>query len=421
MAEAAHPITIEEFKEKVEKELRFILKGPPLNEDLKKRLSQLRLYMVTYYPEYTNNTESNNGQGNNVQGNNVQGNNVQGNNGQGNNGQGNNGQGNNVQGNNVQGNNVQGNNVQGNKQKKVLDETLIIHGPVKLVGSVALILQAIYALENKKEKLGGEGSDKFEKLKKFVLDYLPLVDDYDIFIKSKLVEIMDNYIKLLCKGFIKQRDPDVIPSIDTMEKGIKMIHTYNCLEEDLKIKIDYIASIGLNPKKIREETPIDGSLVEYDFDDDFKINLSKVNELAQDYENPSRSFNNNSVIKNNLKQNIYKILSSIYIQSDNNTEQSNARGYDGQGLMQTRRSFLENSTNYYGNSSSTEPHPLRLQLSTVNSPQYSQQLNGNPNSPESHVGGYKRKQTKKKTINNKKPKKRSKKWACSSCGWSPRK
>jgi hypothetical protein len=308
MAEAAHHITIEEFKEKVKKELNIILKSPQnMTEDLKTCLKNDRDYHdVTL----------------------------------------------------------------------ITEETLNINpSDIKLVGSVALILQAIFVLETKKEKLG----KKFEDLKELVNKYIPLVDDYDIVVSENYDMIIDNYIKLKCKGFIKYNvNNDIVPQIEIMENGIKMIYE----QSKPPIKIDYIGTLGLNPKRIREDTPDDGSLVEYTIDDDNIINLAKVNELGQDYGHIHRRLNNTNKIKqkNHIKLEIYKILYNIYSHVQDSS--MGVLNFRNDGSPPAKRSF------------------------------------GNV-----VVGGYKRKQTKKKTSKNniKKIQKRSKKWACSSCGWSPRK
>jgi hypothetical protein len=306
MAEVKPPITIEEFKERVNKELNIILKSPQkMTDNLKKCLKNDRDYQ-----DITSITE----------------------------------------------------------------ETLNINpSDIKIVGSVALILQAIFVLETKKEKLG----NKFEDLEKLVYNYIQLIDDYDIVVSENYDMIIDNYIKLKCKGFIKQNgNHDTVPPIEIMEKGIKMIYT----ELTPPIKIDYIGTIGINHTKIREDTPDDGSLVKYTIDKDNIINLAKVNELKQDYGYiRGRLKNSNETIKNNIKLEIYKILDYIY--SHVRDSSMGVLNFRNDGSPPAKRSFK----NVFG-------------------------------------GGSKRKQIKKKTINKKKKtKKRSNKWTCSSCGWSPRK
>ena len=311
MAEAAHRITIEEFNEKVKKDLNIILKSPPMTEDLKKCLK---------------------------------------------------------------------NNREDNGITSITEETLNINpSDIKLVGSVALILQAIFVLETKQEQLG----TAFKDLHMLVNQYLPLLDDYDIVVSSSNGNLItDNYIKLHCKGFIKYRNPDEIPLLDTMEKGIKM--TYN--GPNHQIKIDYIGMMGFNLKRKRLDLPNDGSLFKYTIAKDNIINLAKVNELAQDYAiDHSNGFINNLITqqKNKIKVEIHKFLTDIYSsQSVFNAEPSEKR----------------------------------------QKPNFSNGSNGLP-LPRKLFGGSKRKQTKKKTPKNniKKIQKKSKKWACSSCGWSPRK
>jgi hypothetical protein len=313
MAEASRLITIEEFKEKVIRDLTFILMSPPMTEDLKTCLKSNRDYQ-----DITSITE----------------------------------------------------------------ETLNINPlDIKLVGSVALILQAIFVLETKKEQLG----TAFKDLHMLVNQYLQLLDDYDIVVSSSNGNlIIDNYIKLHCKGFIKYKNPDEIPSLDTMEKGIKI--TYN--GPNHQIKIDYIAMMGFNLKRKRLDLPNDGSLFKYTIDTNNIINIAKVNELAQDYAiDHSNDFINNHITKqkNKIKVKIHKFLTDIYSsQSVLNEEPSQKR-------------VKPNASN-----GSNGLKPVRKLF-----------------------GGSKRKQTKKKTPKNnikktiKKIQKRRKKWACSSCGWSP--
>jgi hypothetical protein len=304
------------------------------------------------------------------------------------------------------------------KEKVIRDLKIIMHGlppgGIKVVGSVSLALQSIYAFENKKSELTkslakmDKGLEYFEEL---LTKSLKLVDDYDIVVTGTTDSVVEYYTNLQDKGFIKDKgDSNKIPSFEDIDKGIKMIYkSKNPLDE---IKIDYIGETILSKPK-RKTTPIilpDDSPSIYRFVNDFSINILKVNELREYYakiNNNNNNLNNNNEKKGKIKEKrqikntIYTILAGIYpTRPIVNVRQASAN-------HQHRFRSLS-----FENDQVTPPPSSRRRLVEPSTPPL-------PSFRLPTFGGSKRKQTNKKPINKKKTKKKGKKLACSSCGWRP--
>ena len=169
-----------------------------------------------------------------------------------------------------------------------------LRGGFKIVGSVALILQAILALQS--TELSPELRQRLELL---VLEYITQIDDYDIVIYSTNdTDLTQNYTILNNKGFIKEStDPDSMPSIEDIKNGIKMI----CRTQTPEIKIDYI---GINKSLDREkDCPIKyDSPSKYYIGDTHYIYLEKVCKLTNYKVQINNSTHNRD--KKNIKKKI---------------------------------------------------------------------------------------------------------------------
>jgi hypothetical protein len=187
-----------------------------------------------------------------------------------------------------------------------------IRGNIKIVGSVALILQAILVL--KSEKLDKLKDYQKHKLESCVIQYIPNVLDYDIVISThNEPDLMRYYRNLFDKGFRKLENPEYEPSFYDISKGIKMIYKN---KESWKIKIDFIGiNIAIKPDK--------PCTTDYNSPDKYHIGelyifLEKVCKLTNykkediqiDQLNGSKV--NKSKLKLKLKAGIFNILENFY-------------------------------------------------------------------------------------------------------------
>jgi hypothetical protein len=213
----------------------------------------------------------------------------------------------------------------------IINHPPTLSGTSKIVGSVALMLQAIILLES--GKIMRENKD-FEDLQDLVFKYIEHCDDYDIVV---FINPTENYKNLLSKGFVRDSKSNVIPTPSDMIDGIKM--KYHSSGETL-IKMDYLVNDDKKREKPSEYD--DKSPDTYEYKNGFEINLEKVEKLQKIYNKTYNENNNNTLLrefkrkdnrndyiskrkeKTDIKREIFLILKKYYLKNKR-THENNRR------------------------------------------------------------------------------------------------